>query len=699
MHATAPYEIIRPHQTTTYFLACHRGQGQVLVDGRWRTCEAGTACLLPAHIRNGLRAVPGAAWDFSWVCYAQPAEQRPTADTAVPVLAMYDSLPLRLSLEGLLHECAHGARPAALEHWVALVHEAVSQFVKRSSLDARLVALYQHVAARLREDWTLERLAAEAGCSREHLRRLCHLEIGRSPMHHVIYLRLRRAAELLAATNEKVETIAQAVGYEDPFVFSKAFHKWVGWTPTDYRGNRRGNGEGLSANKSLPKVGTARASAAFITGLLAAFVVLCASSAVPREPAGNSNSVAAIGAEQQDRSLREEQLHAARTLREVLPGNADAAYTAGYVSNEQGDSTQASAMWEEALRLSAGGGRVYDRADACYNLGYLYLLKEDYARAIPLLQEAIRANPKRQESFYRLAHAHFLAGQPEDCLRVLEEGQVQTDLAWRLRGQAAQQLGRWGEARTAYERAIQLNPELAEAYYGLAGVCARQGDEALADRYREQFNLLKSKGQAVGRQARTDFNPLALTRRSFAQTHTEVGRVYLAYGRPAEAEKLFLRAAEIDPNNTGSRFQLVMLYQRTQNNRKALVFAEEMVRAEPRNAFHYLAVGNLEARLQQPDQARIAFEKVIELAPQRPEGYFALAQWHLQQRVELSDALRLAKKAADLAPTAVNYYVLSQACAANADLSGARAAIQKAREMDPANAGYREWQQSLEAKP
>jgi len=29
------------------------------------------------------------------------------------------------------------------------------------------------------------------------------------------------------------------VGYENPFVFSTTFKKWVGWRPSDYRARQR----------------------------------------------------------------------------------------------------------------------------------------------------------------------------------------------------------------------------------------------------------------------------------------------------------------------------------------------------------------------------------------------------------------------------------------------------------------------------
>src|SRR5262249_29942553 len=44
--AYAPTRVVRTKQTTTYFLACIGGRGRVLIDGHWRICKDGFACLL-----------------------------------------------------------------------------------------------------------------------------------------------------------------------------------------------------------------------------------------------------------------------------------------------------------------------------------------------------------------------------------------------------------------------------------------------------------------------------------------------------------------------------------------------------------------------------------------------------------------------------------------------------------------------------
>ena len=54
-------------------------------------------------------------------------------------------------------------------------------------------------------------------------------------MQQVTFLRMQRAAELLSTNNDKIEVIAASVGYQNPFVFSTTFKKWIGWRPSEFR--------------------------------------------------------------------------------------------------------------------------------------------------------------------------------------------------------------------------------------------------------------------------------------------------------------------------------------------------------------------------------------------------------------------------------------------------------------------------------
>jgi len=194
--------------------------------------------LLEIHIvTNRVRSVAGQSWKFAYVRYLESREHRQIISAISPVAGAYDAEPLRAAIMGLHAECgAQGASPSAQHHWCELIHHYVLSFAQPHQEDDRLWRVWQRVEADLAQSWTLAKLAKIACMSEEHLRRLCRQQIGRSPMRHVTFLRLQRAKHLLAATDEKVETISRTVGFETVSSFSNTFQKWIGWRPSKLRG-------------------------------------------------------------------------------------------------------------------------------------------------------------------------------------------------------------------------------------------------------------------------------------------------------------------------------------------------------------------------------------------------------------------------------------------------------------------------------
>jgi AraC-like DNA-binding protein len=96
----------------------------------------------------------------------------------------------------------------------------------------RALALLQGDPARA---WTLEALATEAGLSRTALAGRFREAMGDTPLAHLRTLRLQAAMRLLGQTEQTLEQVAQAVGYQDAFSFSKAFKREVGLSPREFR--------------------------------------------------------------------------------------------------------------------------------------------------------------------------------------------------------------------------------------------------------------------------------------------------------------------------------------------------------------------------------------------------------------------------------------------------------------------------------
>ncbi|MBK1831305.1 helix-turn-helix domain-containing protein [Verrucomicrobiaceae bacterium R5-34] len=239
MHAQFPFEISRSNQSGTFMMACFSGEGRVLADGRWIKIKAGQACLLPPFVANALKSVKGTTWEFCWVRYVENRDSAPIVSANSPVRGDYDAEPMRHAVRGLIAECQAATSPASQHHWVQLIHDYVVRFAQPHQSDERLWKLWKAVESDLAKDWNLSAMSEKACVSEEHLRRLCKKQLGRSPVQHLTYLRMRRANELLSATDLKVDAIASTIGYTSGAHFSNAFTKWVGIRPSEYRSDRQ----------------------------------------------------------------------------------------------------------------------------------------------------------------------------------------------------------------------------------------------------------------------------------------------------------------------------------------------------------------------------------------------------------------------------------------------------------------------------
>ncbi len=88
------------------------------------------------------------------------------------------------------------------------------------------------------EEFSLERLAAQAGLSRFHFQRLFKSATGVSPSRYHINLRMEEARRLLRETKMSVVDVALEVGYTDPSHFARLFRRETGLSPSEYRRQR-----------------------------------------------------------------------------------------------------------------------------------------------------------------------------------------------------------------------------------------------------------------------------------------------------------------------------------------------------------------------------------------------------------------------------------------------------------------------------
>lgn len=105
----------------------------------------------------------------------------------------------------------------------------------QAALDPLVSRAVAHLHADCARPWTLELLAAEVGLSRTTLAERFRGAMGDTPLNYLRAVRMQRAMRLLADTRQTLEQVAQAVGYQDAFGFSKVFKRTVGVSPREFR--------------------------------------------------------------------------------------------------------------------------------------------------------------------------------------------------------------------------------------------------------------------------------------------------------------------------------------------------------------------------------------------------------------------------------------------------------------------------------
>lgn len=89
--------------------------------------------------------------------------------------------------------------------------------------------------ARIERRLDLAELCRRLDVSREHFIRLFTARMGMSPMRYYSRLKLEAASAMLLSTNLHVGQIADKLGFETQFSFSRAFRRAMGYSPTAYR--------------------------------------------------------------------------------------------------------------------------------------------------------------------------------------------------------------------------------------------------------------------------------------------------------------------------------------------------------------------------------------------------------------------------------------------------------------------------------
>lgn len=101
--------------------------------------------------------------------------------------------------------------------------------------DPRIARFQALIATHATEHWPIGRYAQALGLSERSLGRVCKAQTGLGPQAVIDAHLMREASRLLAYTQMSAQSVAHALGFEDPSYFSRRFRAFAGMSPRAYR--------------------------------------------------------------------------------------------------------------------------------------------------------------------------------------------------------------------------------------------------------------------------------------------------------------------------------------------------------------------------------------------------------------------------------------------------------------------------------
>jgi tetratricopeptide (TPR) repeat protein len=292
------------------------------------------------------------------------------------------------------------------------------------------------------------------------------------------------------------------------------------------------------------------------------------------------------------------------------------------------------------------------------------LLGVDPRLAVEQAMAILEAVPRHAPATLILATALRLTGDVQQALRVvdpLSRAFAQAPEIQLEHGRILAAAGQTQAAVAAFKRAVAADPDLAEAWRGLAEALELIGDSAGAQaaQARQIKGGVRDPALMSAASALVDEKPgeaekilvdLLKTRPDEPAAIRMLAEAVARLGRQEEAEDLLVRCLKLAPGFTAARHNLATVLYRLGRSEEALVELATLQAGDPANpAYANLKAAAL-ARIGDYGPAVAIYEDVLARFPQQPKGWMSYG--HALKTIGRSaDSVAAYRKAVDQAPS------------------------------------------------
>ncbi len=231
--------------STHWFHLILQGRMRFRFDRDTVVAEPGDLVCVPAGVTTSKTALGPVVWLYVEITDTQ---MWTPLKALGPSLRKYESTDLMYILVSKIVEAARSRDVYSIrcafessQMLVTLLKREIGQVANERTLDrkARLVALLDKIREHPQRQWESSTMAHMVNMSVRNLGRVFQRTFNMPPARMVMSIRMDLAIQMLIKTDMSITEIANAVGYDSPFSFSRFFKKHLGVAPGQYRTGKR----------------------------------------------------------------------------------------------------------------------------------------------------------------------------------------------------------------------------------------------------------------------------------------------------------------------------------------------------------------------------------------------------------------------------------------------------------------------------
>ncbi len=270
------------------------------------------------------------------------------------------------------------------------------------------------------------------------------------------------------------------------------------------------------------------------------------------------------------------------------------------------------------------------------------------------------------EAYKILAEGYFAQGKLEQAISACKKAlQIKPDASlYKMLGNALQSGGKIDDAKICYVRAIEINPNFAEAYANYGSICAQQEDwdraisayeraiaikPDFAGAFRNYAKLLTQLGKSE-EASQCQYRAFAIDPKSgTAEDLESLAKTLIEQGKVNQGIDCYRRAVALNPNAGAAYHELGEMLKGQEQWEAAVDAYSNAIRINPDLSWSHANLAECLVKLERWDEAVEAYRNAIELNPDFSWSHNNLADVLLKLE-RWDEAVEPYKKATELNP-------------------------------------------------